>query len=223
MQNLKNRLQKFIVKSFTKKITFEVLASHKSVYLYAGDLPNDSRYSKYIGLSITRQNAKHILHDVTNLIPLPDESVDGFQSEDVFEHIPSEKLTSVINEIYRVLKPGCNFRLSVPDYRCNVLYDRSKKDENGAIIFDPGGGGDYINGAVINGGHLWFPNYEKVKKILSQSKFTDIKYLHYYDEAGNGITNTIDYSLGFVMRTPDNDERCQSPYRPMSIVCDCRK
>ena len=46
---------------------------------------------------------------------------------------------------------------------------------------------------------------------------------YYYDESGKGITKTIDYSIGHVMRTPDHDERVQNPFRPMSIVVDCIK
>ena len=37
------------------------------------------------------------------------------------------------------------------------------------------------------------------------------------------ITNKIDYSLGYISRTPDNDDRVKNPYRPMSIVVDCYK
>ena len=31
----------------------------------------------------------------------------------------------------------------MPDYRCDILNERSKKDKNGNIIFDLGGGGKY--------------------------------------------------------------------------------
>ena len=33
----------------------------------------------------------------------------------------------------------------------------------------------------------------------------------------------IDYSLGYIKRTPDNDKRVKKPRRPMSIVVDCYK
>ena len=39
----------------------------------------------------------------------------------------------------------------------------------------------------------------------------------------NPIVNKIDYSYGYISRTPDHDERVQTPYRPMSIVVDCYK
>jgi ubiquinone/menaquinone biosynthesis C-methylase UbiE len=156
-------------------------------------------------------------------MPLNDSCVDVYQSEDVFEHIEPEKLPMIINEIYRVLKPGGIFRLSLPDYRCDILYERTIKNEKGELLFDPGGGGDYVDGKIINGGLVWFPTYEKVKKILEQTNFRHINFYHYYIKSGEGITNPIDYSIAHVMRTPDNDERVKMPYRPLSIVVDCVK
>jgi len=79
------------------------------------------------------------------------------------------------------------------------------------------------NGKVVNGGHVWFPNYKTVRTILEKTKFKDIRFYHYYDKNGKPVTHSIDYSNGFVQRTPDNDERVQNPYRPMSIVVDCIK
>ncbi len=100
---------------------------------------------------------------------------------------------------------------------------RSWYDVNGEIVFDPHPGGDYVNGKIINGGHLWFPNYEKVLYLIENSEFTKWEFFHYYDGDGNSVTKKIDYSKGFVMRTPDHDIRVQNPYRAMSIVVDLYK
>lgn len=115
------------------------------------------------------------------------------------------------------------FRLSLLDYKCDILHERTLKNEKGELIFDPFGGGTFDNGKVTNGGHLWFPTYSKVKKLLEKTDFKIYRFLHYHDEHGNGITNKIDYSKGFVMRTPDNDDRVKNPYRPMSLVVECIK
>lgn len=206
-----------------KKTVFEDIENRKNVCLYAGDIPENGLYDKFIGLSVNKSDFRHIKHDVTKKMPLEDESVDIYQSEDVFEHIEKNKIPSIINEIYRVLKPGGVFRLSLPDYRCDILYDRSVKDTNGQILFDPEGGGGFENGKVVNGGHLWFPIYEEVVRILEKTNFQIIKFYHYYDSEGKGITKPIDYSIAHVMRTPDFDNRISNPYRPMSIVVDCIK
>jgi SAM-dependent methyltransferase len=164
---------------------------------------------------------------VTNPFDLDDNMVDIVQSEDVMEHIEYSKLTSTINEIYRILKPGGLFRLSLPSYECDVLYNRSLKDENGNIIFDSGGGGsyDHLNKKVVGGGHVWFPTYTSVKQLLLTTRFNEdhMNFLHYYDLENKPVVHNIEYSLGFVARTPDNDERVKVPRRPMSIVVDCFK
>lgn len=191
------------------------------VKLYAGDIPDRPEYSGWVGLSLSRADERHIHHDITQSLPFPDNSVTAFQAEDVFEHIPYHRLVTVLNEIHRVLKPGGYFRLSVPDYRCDILYNRSEIDASGNVSFDPLGGG-----TTENPGHLWFPHYEEVKYLLEASKFhTDgtMCFLHYYDEKGQAVTKPIDYSKGFIQRTPDFDVRVQAPYRPMSLVVDLEK
>jgi len=209
---------------------FEDLVNSNDIYLYCGDMPADRRIKtnkKFIGVSLYRSDQYHIKHDITNNIPLNDNTVNIVQSEDVMEHIEYHLLKDIINEIYRILKPGGLFRLSMPDYKCDILYNRSKKDENGTIIFDSGGGGSYdlINKKVVQGGHVWFPIFSSVESLLELTHFSNdkINYLHYYDTDNNPIMNKIDYSNGFINRTPDNDDRVKNPLRPMSIVIDCYK
>jgi SAM-dependent methyltransferase len=211
---------------------FEDIIDNDNIYLYLGDISTQRReYTNipFIGLLNKNnfENKYHIQHDVTNSIPLNNNTVDIVQSEDVMEHIEYDLLKDSINDIYRILKPGGLFRLSMPDYRCDVLYNRSVKDSNGDIIFDQGGGGDYdkINKKVINGGHVWFPVFSTVKSLLESTDFLNgkINYLHYYDDNNTPVTNKIDYSKGYISRTPDHDNRVKEPYRPMSIVVDCYK
>jgi predicted SAM-dependent methyltransferase len=211
---------------------FSELSSLPYVNLYAGDIPDSPEYRnrQIVGLSLRREDKRHIRHDVSKPLPIPNGSIDSYQSEDVFEHIEYEKLPLTISEIHRVLKKGGLFRLSLPDYRCDVLLNRSIKDTEGNILFDPLGGGAYrrrflIFGAkqVVNGGHVWFPKYEDVSALLNHSQFSSVEFFHYYDENGAPHTKPIDYTKGFITRTPDNDTRVSSPFRPMSIVVDCIK
>ena len=209
---------------------FEQIINDTTIHLYLGDLDMQRRTStgkNFIGLSLAKHDDMHIQHDVTKPYDLLDNSVDSVQSEDVMEHIEYANLKECINEIYRILKPGGLFRLSMPTYECDILYNRSKKDKEGNIVFDAGGGGSYdnVNKKVIRGGHVWFPTYQSVKQLLLSTNFDEnkIDFLHYYDEEKRPILNTIDYSLGYISRTPDNDSRVQQPRRPMSIVVDCYK
>ncbi len=191
---------------------------------YCSPAQNPNCY-RFACLSLNKSNSTHLLHDLANDLPLPDNCVDVFQTEDVLEHRPYDSLVEILNEIYRVLKPGGLCRISMPDYRCDVLYHRSVKDSDGRVIFDPQGGGQFVNGKVINGGHLWFPDLENVTVLLSKTLFNKknkVNFLHYYTEK-ESITKPIDYSVCYVRRTPDHDGRVSNPYRAMSIVVDLIK
>lgn len=217
-------------------LDWKLIQNGSKILLYARNMhPNNPNYCtpaqnpntyRFACLSLNKHTDTHLLHDITQPIPLPDNSVDVYLSEDVFEHLDYNSVPVIINEIYRVLKPGGLFRFAMPDYRCDILANRSIKDINGKIIFDPQGGGNFVNGKVINGGHLWFPYYETTKALLKQTNFYthgQINFLHYYNQKNKSITNLIDYSVCYVRRTPDHDGRVSKPYRAMSIVIDLIK
>jgi SAM-dependent methyltransferase len=191
--------------------------------LYAGDISHPDFHRKCLGLSLKKRDWRHIRCDVTETLPFRSNSIDVFQSEDVFEHISYEKLPAVILEIYRVLKPGGVFRLSVPDYRSQILKDRTHFDGQGNPIFDPGGGGFFRGGKIGGGGHVWFPRIESVIGLFEGIGFSKIEPLHYHDESGNPHLEKIDYQLGHVLRTPDFDERAKRLGAPLSIVVDATK
>jgi len=192
------------------------------IKLYAGDIPEMTEYNGWLGLSLSKHDGRHICHDITQSLPFPRDSVDAFQAEDVFEHIQYELLIHVVNDIFRILKPGALFRLSVPDYGCDVLRERSMKDSLGHIVFDPEGGG-----TPANPGHVWFPRIENIRRLLERTLFFSngkIDFLHYWDmDNSTYVTKPIDYSKCMVRRTPDFDDRVKEPYRPMSIVVDLIK
>lgn len=200
---------------------WQQLSNQPQLLLYAGDVPCRPQYQGWTGLSLNQQDERHILHDITLPFPLPDNSVDGFQAEDVLEHIHYQDLDAVLGEIFRILKPGALLRLSVPDYRCDILRARSVRDDAGNILFDPEGGG-----TPERPGHLWFPRIEELRQLLERSPFARqgrIDYLHYYNPDGSFVTHPVDYAKGHVARSPDFDPRVQHPYRPLSLIVDLVK
>jgi SAM-dependent methyltransferase len=225
MPTLNDYISKLRYINVFNKLTFEKIKDRDFIFLYAGDIPFRKEYKikGLVGLSIKRANYQTILHDICKPYPLPDNSIDAYQSEDVFEHIEYDQLPAALNEIYRILKPGGYLRISIPDYRFDLYCSRSVKDYNGNIVFDPDGGGSFVDGKVCDGGHLWFPTYESTLALVQQTKFTKYNFLHYYDADGTPVLKDIDYSKGFVQRTPDNDNRATNPRRPMSIVVDLVK
>jgi predicted SAM-dependent methyltransferase len=206
------------VASRARKLDWAAVQKRHPLRLYAGSVPLRPEYNGWVGLSIRVHDHRNLGHDLTCPIPLPDASVDAFQAEDVFEHIPYDRLPPVVNEIFRVLRPGALFRLSVPDYGCDVLRARCVTDADGSIVFDPGGGGTREHPS-----HVWFPRIDAMRRLLEGSRFGRegrIAYLHYYEMDGTPVTRPIDYAKGHVGRTPDHDARVRDPYRPLSLVVD---
>ena len=224
LERIQNRLCRL---GMIKAATWDFALRQKEPMLYAGEIRSDlPQYKSHFGITPFVSSPRNIRHDLRNPFPIKNDSVSRFQSEDVFEHIPYADLPPVIEEIYRVLKPSSLFRLNLPDYRCPVMLDRSVKDSDGKPIFDPEGGGDFKDGKVVNGGHVWFPTLEIIKPLLEQSSFGRrgrISYLHFTDADGKSVLNPIDYSLGHIMRTPDHDDRARPGSHAMSIVVDAWK
>lgn len=201
-----------------KQMYFEDLDLQKDIFLYAGDICDNKHLSqKYLyGLSITKGDAHHILHDITNKYPLPNESIAAYQAEDVLEHISYESVLPAIDEIYRILKKGSVFRICLPDYNSPFLKSMCMRNNNGEILYDPFGGGDYSEEGVINGGHQWFPSYDLMRDLLSKSRFEDIRFLCYYTQNSELVYHYIDDSNGYVNRIQDGEEI-------YSMVIDCYK
>ncbi len=204
------------------RMCFERLDLTKKIVLYAGDIADDVHMSEpnLYGLSINKADSKHILHDITDKYPLPDNSIYSYQAEDVLEHIEYGRLTEVINEIYRILQKGGLFRICLPDYYSAYLSDISMRDKDGNIVFDPTGGGNFGMNGVENAGHVWFPNYLIVRDLLESTKFDKIDFLCYHTEKGELIKKDIDLSKGYIKRIPKMYEKNRPVY---SIVVDCYK
>lgn len=197
------------------KLTWEIIKQLPCIKFYAGDIPI-WRKDDIIGMSLTKNDCRHIRHNIIHPFPLKNNSIDRFESESVFEYISYHKLPNIVNEIYRILKSKALFRLSVPDYACDVLQNRVQKDvSNGEILSDSS-----------MGNVLWFPKIDAVKNLLKKTKFYKfgkINFLHYYDKNKISVIKPIDYTKGFVKRTPDFDERTKNPYRVLSLVIDLTK
>jgi SAM-dependent methyltransferase len=219
--------RRLCARGLLKGATFDTVLQRQHRALYAGRL---SRYlpqfRTHIGLTPFFPSSRNIGFDITQPMPLPDNSIDAYQAEDVFEHIEFARLPPVLDEIYRVLKPGGYFRLSVPDYRFDLYRDRSLKGPGGEFLFDPGGGGSYENGKVVGGGHVWFPTFELVDELFRRSKFGTggtVNFVQYNAPDGSAVMNPIDSQRGYVQRVPGQDARVASRPRPISIVVDAVK
>jgi predicted SAM-dependent methyltransferase len=158
-----------------------------------------SRYSKYVSVDLVSGEGWRIAHNICEPIPLPDESVDQFHSEDLLHLLKQDDFETVIAECHRLLKPGCRFRFSVPDYKNPKDRDRVQngRDPNYPL-------------------HLTFTTKPLLEEMLARSPFAQYEFYHYWD-GDSFIQNPIDYNLGWINRTPDNDSRCHR-IRPKGYV-----
>lgn len=198
------------------------------VRLYAGNLTQRAEQDGWTRISTKKSDKYDIRYDWQKPFPIGDKVVDCFLCEDCFQNIAPEQLLAVVfPEIYRTLKTEGYVRISVPDYRCDVFLERSWKDEQGKPYYDPGARGRWNpeKKQVTHNGTIWFPTYETLKNLieLSPLRYCQANWLHYYNSNGEPVMNKIDYSKGFIKRTPDHDPRVKTPRRPMSIVVDLYK
>lgn len=202
-------------------------------YLYFGNLFVPSHQYKsglFHGLALYPKSDRDIQHDARLPLPFSNETILGFQSQDVFEHLEYDLVPKVLDEIYRCLVVGGRFRLSLPDYNSPLLRARSIYDSDGNILCDLAMGGRVE--AKLNaktevsfqpGGdsHLWFPVYCNVMSLILSSqlrKSAEIKFQHCWIDKHNSICHDFEQGEMPVSRIPPFDMRADG--KPISIVVD---
>jgi len=202
-------------------------------YLYLGSLgPHERQFqiANFVGLALQPSHEREIKHDLTQTLPYADASIAKVQAQDVLEHLPFEKVVFVLDEIYRVLRPGGVFRLSVPDYRSPVHKRRSVYDWRGRVTgdlmmgaepwFDDSSGDARIRFAGDGQAHLWFPRYELVTHLILRSEIrkSTIKFYQGFLDDHTFLAEPFPEDDMFVVRALPHDRRAGG--QPVSIVAD---
>jgi SAM-dependent methyltransferase len=205
-----------------------------NIYLYYGSMRKEEpQYlnSKFLCLALEPKSSREIRHNAYDTLDFPNNSILKIQSQDVFEHLEYSRLPLVLNDIYRVLKKGGVFRLSMPDYNCPALRKDCVFDENGKIMVDISCGGSVIYDRTLPGkraefidtgdAHLWFPTYSNVQILISKSEIqncSSIVFYHYWLNDSEFHITEIPENEMFVQRVPPHDMREKG--KPVSIVVD---
>ena len=134
-----------------------------------------------------------VAQDLSQAIPLPDGCVSRILSEHFLEHIDEQAIATVLRECHRLLKPRGFARLAVPDYG----HPRSRHCLT--LGHDP-----------HRHNHVTLPTYATLKSLIEASPFRTGHFYHYWD-GDTFVAEPIDYSLGYLRRTPDNhpDNHCR--------------
>lgn len=129
--------------------------------------------------TIDRGTGADLTLDLRGGIPFPDNSVDLVYSSHLLEHFGYNDLIKLLKEVYRVLKPGGEFKVVVPDasifvrgYLDPAHFDTEKYIGHGNPYFSFHGAIDYINYIAYMGGeHKFMFDAENLLNILQSVGF----------------------------------------------------
>ena len=206
-------------------------------YLYFGSLGLHERQYQvpnFVGLALHPAHDREVAHDATAALPFADATIAKVQAQDVLEHLPLDRVPFVLDEIYRVLKPGGVFRLSVPDYRSPVMKRRSIYDARGRVTgdllmgatpyFDDTTGDARVRFSEDGHAHVWFPRYELITHLILKSeirKSGEIKFYQCFLDDHTYLCEQVPENEMYVQRAAPHDKRAGGA--PISIVADFTK
>lgn len=115
--------------------------------------------------------------DLRNGIPFPDNSIDLIYTSHLLEHFDYNEMIKLLRDVYRVLKPGGEFKIVVPDaslfvrgYMDPMRFDAEKyiQEPNFKVY----GAIDYVNYiAYMGGAHRFMFDSENLLNILHSAGF----------------------------------------------------
>lgn len=146
------------------------------------DSPNCIGVDSNIDASIFGRPAKYdIKADVTELSLFGTGSMDWVFSSHVLEHIPLPKVPDTLREWMRVIKPGGNLVLYLPDMD---QYPKCPDAELGIEVFEP----------MCNPDHKWNVSYDRVVGFMEKVHYNwDLIYFE-------KCSSDDEYSLFFVFK-----------------------
>lgn len=206
--------------------------------LYFGSIKKNQiqcREGGFIGLSLNPRHFSEIKCDISkDVFPFASKSVKYIQAEDVLEHIEFSDVPKVFDEVFRILKSGGVFRLSVPDCNSIVLQKRLIYDFEGRVLADPLTGSSVfydpksekilVKHRSHGNSHLWFPTKNLIDELIQSSELrfcASIHYHHYSTSEGFFLVQNFPDLCMPVLRSPPNDMRANG--LPISIIVDFTK
>lgn len=122
-----------------------------------------------------------LIHDLRKRLPFPDRSVDYVYTSHVLEHLAAADARKLIEEVFRVLKPGGMVRLVVPDlaYGARGYLDalaNNPSDPKAAPAFLDWLG---LSTSGVRDPHLWMYDAPSLSAVLTQAGFINAVVCQY--------------------------------------------
>jgi len=138
---------------------------HKILYRLSGS----NRYYSLDEYCDLLGNHTFLHHDLSHSLPLKDQTADFIYSSHFLEHLFKNDAQNLLNESFRVLKPGGIIRVCVPDLEYAVtMYNRGEKKEMLENYFFVEDKESFL------ARHKYMYDFELLKDILEKIGFTNI-------------------------------------------------
>ena len=197
------KYQLYKLKGKGKRIIDHYFRSHAKVKLHIG--AGGSILDSWLNVDIAPLDERIAYFDATVPFPFKMDSVDFIFSEHVIEHLDLEGQINMLNESYRVLKPGGIIRIATPNLD-KILDIRTTNNSFirqyinwSADTYFPGqvsGIGDQVkdyvfvvNNYFYNWGHQFIHNPGSLTLLLNKSGFRNINPVKIYDSRSSDLCN----------------------------------
>lgn len=120
-------------------------------------------------------------------LPFNDDSVDFVYSEHFIEHLFREDCDFLFQEVRRVLRPGCTFRVSTPSIK-TIIHDYLKMDSDDdftrheQVGFKYKTPAEFINRSFRDWDHLFIYDGSELLNVALYAGFTNINIAPYSRE-----------------------------------------
>lgn len=171
-----------LVSFFLRRTPFRRTYNGSKTYVDIGCGNNISK--DFINIDYLWMPGIDICMDIVNhRLPVKNDSVQGIFTEHCLEHLPYERIQHVLQECYRILKPGGTLRIVVPDGELylDLYHDNHAGCKEVKLPFQEGYKTpmERINGLFRNHGHLFIYDFETMKINLEIVGFREIKKVAY--------------------------------------------
>jgi len=103
------------VANYLWRRAFPIILPHERIILHLGSGGNCIRKPGFINIDGNLFQPKNLWLDITLGLPFPANSVDAIVASHVLEHLKEKQVRKVLEESYRVLKPGGGVRFITPN------------------------------------------------------------------------------------------------------------
>lgn len=130
-----------------------------------------------------------ISRDLTSGLPEPANSVDVIFSEHFLEHIEQPKAIDLLRHCHRVLKPGGEIQIVMPDLRkvCEMYLSRDFDGLRALGLFESNQGSlcRFVNQAMRAWGHQFIWDVDEFSAVLASIGFREIAEVPMDERMGN--------------------------------------